>query len=276
MGDIRQFEVESGRSGVDVGAGALAVTPVELEVLSTGPGETQLVWRSDLTDVVVAGADPATAEMVEDMAAELPAADIVYSIDRDHRFLGIENTAELREAMLVAFDLLVERGVMPEGDALAATRSLFVNLPDAQLGQLLSEDIQVLHLFDGVQLAAGERVEFDDRLPNAFGGDPFPALTVVELTRMVDEDGCVEIVQTTTPDPASFAAILTDSLARSELSPGDGGVDLTDLDFDIENGIVAQYDHATGRLRQVRATQRITVDGSTRTDTLIIRDVTPG
>lgn len=274
-GEVRQLEVESGRSGSGSDSpGGLAVTPVELEVLDAGPDGYRFAWRAATSDVVVAGASPATAEAAEDVLAELPTPTIVYSVTADHEYLGVENTEEMRAALIESIDFLAERGVIPEDEAFERVRGLYETLDGPTIDQLLTEEIRTFHLFDGVELADGEQVRVDDLLPNALGGEPFPAETVIELTRIVDEDGCVEIVQTTTPDPVRFGEILAESVVASGLVPAGTPLDEVDLVFEVENRIIAQYDYASGRVRQIRATQRVEVDTTTQTDTLIVRDTT--
>lgn len=273
VGDVRRLELRKGRTDeTGVNADTFGVTPVELEVVASTSSGFAFAWRTSTSTILNAPASAETQAQLEELLAELPTQSIEYRIGSDREFLGVDNIADLRAQMLDVIVLFEEIGVFDDPEVQARLTNLYESMDDATLTVMLAEPIQLLHFFEGAELVVGDEISGADELPNALGGPVIPAFTTVGLARMIDDDGCAEIVQTTTPDPSQFGQIMVESLIESGLAPPDAPLDEAMLDFDVENRIVAQYDVAAARFRRVTATQTITVGDQTRVDTTILED----
>jgi hypothetical protein len=187
-------------------------------------------------------------------------------------FDGVENVDEIRSEILEAADVLAEIGAIDDPTSL---EEFYGNLSDDGIAQIFSERPITYHALDGFPLEVGQPLAFDDQLPNAFGGAPFPAMTTVEITNLVDADGCIEVTMTVVPDPEQFFPILEQSMRESGLVDEANPFDPATLEADIVNTVVGQYDGATGFAKSVYASQLIEMDGERRLDETTIRDVTP-
>lgn len=255
----RELEVQIRKS---TSPSAASLTPVTLTVLETvGSGGARFEWVSSQTAL---NGVPARPDL-EDLLEGAPKERIVYSVDDDRYFRAVENVDELRTAYGETFDLLVDAG-MSEAEVTAG-REFLDGLSDDGVSQIFSERPMIYHALEGFELEVGQSRSGDDVLPNVFGGEPFPAVSTVGITNLVDDDGCVEVTMTVVVVPDEFIRILSESLDLAGPPPDES-------DATIENTVIAQYDLHTGLLRSVSATQFIRIDGQERIDETTIRDVT--
>ncbi|GEM_PF-5233619 len=105
----------------------------------------------------------------------LPKQHVRYRVDHTGAFVGVDNIDELRAAGLQAADLLAE--LDPDDPTIDSVRELFAELPDESIVAIFAEEPQVFHYFDGLFIDVDDPLEGPDVLPNAFGGEPFPATT---------------------------------------------------------------------------------------------------
>lgn len=272
----RELELQIGRSNtVSPTPEGFSRTPVNLTVeAGTDHG---WVMRWELESTVLDGIDvPEEArEMTAELLSSLPPQQIGYELRADRVWLGVTNAEEIRAATMEMLDLVFD--LHGDDPAVGQTRDLFESMPDDALARLYSEDPQVFHVLEGIELTVDDPIEFPDQLPNALGGEPFPAVTTVEILEVEDDDGCIAIQMQVLPDPERVMSILMDTLA-SFLPPGTSQQELEAAaeGFEIENRIVGQYDLGSGYFRRITATQRVGDGAMERVDTKIITDLTAG
>lgn len=262
-GDERAVEVEIRRSRH---ADISSTTPATVRVVDVGVGGQRMRWSSRSTTIEGAG----YSELVADVVDALPPEVVEYTL-RSGVVVSVDNVDDIRSNLEALNDVLIEAGV--DEESMAAGSALFDSMSDEAFGRVFSERPQLFHAFEGFELTAGEPIEFDDLLPNALGGKPFPAISTVELTSVDDEDGCVALAWTTRPEPDEVLRILNESLERlaqtdeAVLSPDEVG------ELAIESRLRAQYDYASGALVEISAVQEIRTDSERRVDETIIREV---
>jgi hypothetical protein len=272
VGASRQLQMEDGRSGSGQSVGGLTITPVVLDVLASEPSTVGLAWRAG-RGAPIAGTTTSDAAAISEVLADLPTTDILYTLDGAGAFVGVENIEEQRAALIDTIDALADHGAIPD-DVHERLRTAYDQLGDQQIGQVVSEPMQLFHALDGLTLEVGERIELDDLVPNALGGEPFAAVTTIELVQMVDEDGCVAIERHTVPDPDHVSQMLLESIAEQGMLPDQVSIEDGTDGLEVEMVIRAQYDYESGRLRQIRSTQRVSLGAEVSTRTLIIHDET--
>ncbi len=247
---------------------ASSATPIEIEVTGSGAGGTELRWTSSSS--VISGLDvPPELESIID---DVPLQRIEYLIDPDGVYAGITNVDEVRQNALDSLELIAP--LLGDEDTTAQVEDLFRNLPDLQVELLFAEATTVFHAFDGLPLNPGEEIEFDDELPNGFGGEPFPSTTTFSVDQLPDADGCLALTSTTIPEPDELVRIIQESVESAFGSRPDDAETLER--FGARNDVVVRVDPSSGAVRSVEATQRITADGETRVDITTIREVVPG
>jgi hypothetical protein len=78
----------------------------------------------------------------------------------------------------------------------------------------LTEFIQFYYAWFGYEYAMGQIIEYEDSLPNVFGGDPIPARATVEITELDLENYTFNLMHTLKPDEAAFRELLIDFFKR--------------------------------------------------------------
>lgn len=267
-GVTRSLELQIGRedSRQPTSAG-LSLTPVQVRSTAIDDDVTELTWEAEAS--VLDGLGLSADDL--DALGEIPPQRFEYRLGSDRLWLGADNTEEIRATALTTIDLLADSF---DEQTLQQVRALYESMPDENLAQLFTEEPRLFHSLEGIALTIGTAAEAPELLPNALGGDPFPAITTVEIVDLVDGDGCVSIELRTVLDRDETDRILADTLEAR--FPDSSAADLESImvGFEIENLVVAQYDAGSGFFRTVTGTQR-TSDGSTeRVDTKIITDVT--
>lgn len=247
-------------------------TPITIEVEQVDESGALLRWRSGLTAVAGFSADDLAAMGLS--LDDVPKQNILYRIDADGFYAGVENVDEIRSVAVESLDFLAP--VIGDEETVESLRRVYGALGDEELVTVFAEEPSIFHLLDGAVLAPDDSIESSDVLPNAFGGEPFPAVTTFAVTNLQDTGGCVEATLTTVPDPEEFARILFESVSDAF------GVPLDEIDeaeairsFDVRNQVVLRIDYLTGEVRQVVATQEITAEGMTRVEATTLTRVSP-
>ena len=248
-------------------------TPVDLTIEQLD-GELSFRWASRTT--LFDGLDISATEerLLEPLIERAPRQVLEYRLDADRLWIGPDNPDELRENIDDTYDLLVGLGAFDE-TLVAEVRQFYAEMPDEQLALTFAQEPQIFHSFEGLELLVDERFEFPDLVPNAFGGEPFPATTSIWVDELIDEDGCVRVELQTTPDPESFTRILFETLRDAfGNEPDQAEADELGETFRIETTVVAQFDQGTGFFRSVSTTRFVTDGQEERVDTRSVLDVT--
>ena len=274
VGDARQLEVRTAVSADE----APDLSLVDGNVVSlriTGDGDLRTaVWESansTLIDLLVLPAG--FAGEVERTGSAVPGDRFEYLIDGNA--VSIVDLDRMRQNVLDLLDQLQLDGALDAHSTLRNQMSVD-DIDDATLSGLLIRRPTIYHVLDGHELDRDVAVSFPDVLPNGFGGEPFPATSTVLVEGMLDDEGCVSIVQRTVPEPNAFRRIFAAEIERRG-APTSGPVFEAALEeFSIERRYIGQFDGGTGRLWRIRGEQ-ITQAGQQRQHAVTeITDVTPG
>ena len=275
-GTERHLEVESWRedtSQPEAAGTRLTSARLTLDV-NVATGGWNFVWDAGPTTFDESTVTEQLFDEAAPLLAQMPEQLIRYQLDNDRFWLGVDNPDEIRATAVKVAELTAQ--VAPsDSDLMAQARELYETLPDAEIGLLFSEEPQILHSLEGLELAVGEMIEFSSLLPNALGGDEIPAVTTIEIVDLVDDDGCVAIEMRVIPEPGALGAIMAETLRlRFPDFTDDGAFEAAANSMEIESTYQGQYDFGSGFFRKVTETKRISDASMSRVDTTIITDVT--
>ncbi|MCP4959198.1 MAG: hypothetical protein GY925_08005 [Actinomycetia bacterium] len=280
VGMVRELELQIGkRNSTRPSLEGLSSTPVTLTVIGEDAGGWVLRWEAGTTSLEALGLPQSLAAEAAEGLEDLPRLVIDYRVDEFGFYAGVVDPAALRTYVNDVFDWMAVTLPDPGFDT-GEVQDFFAGLPDEGFEQMFTQDLQVFHGFGEIAIFVDEVLEFDDLLPNAFGGAAFPAVTTLAVIDLVDDSGCAAIQIRTTPDPDQFVRILGETL-RETLPDVYGDMSDEEMlaeagDLEIENVVVVQVDAGSGSVRRVTATQAFESATEGRTDTKIVTDITDG
>ncbi len=82
-----------------------------------------------------------------------------------------------------------------------------------------TREAALFYMFSGAELTLGERVRFEDLLPNPFGGEPLPSLAAIRLKAVDRQVRTATIEWNQIIDPEKAGPILLQSLAKLSGKP---------------------------------------------------------
>ncbi len=263
----RRLQVEIGKSRVGSG---LSSTPITMDVTPHDDGGWEFDWQFEETNLDALGIDGA-ALTAEELADRFPSLALSYRIDELREWRGLTNVEQARGYLDSMFELIREIG---DPDTADQVQTAFESLSDEDLAFAIAEDPLLYHTFEGLPFVVDEPVTGPDLLPNAFGGEPFPATTTIRVVELADPDGCTVMEMVVTPDPEELSRIIGESL-RAAFDLPEEQIEAIQAGFEVENRIIARYDHGTGLLIDLEARQLVS-DGSTeQVETRVITDLGP-
>ncbi len=248
-------------------AATLAVT---VTALAIDGRRSSLAWESTPTVLPDLVRLPGVGGELARLGEDVPVERVVYDVDGGG-FAGVRNVDEIRATASATFDLLEDAAALDFHSSIRVRLTLD-GLSDELLAELYAEGPRLYHRYDGIRLTAGDPVESAAVLPNPFGGEPLPATATIELTDLVDADGCTAVRETVTIVPGEARRAVAAALTAGGT---DADVDEAVESFSVGRALVAQYDPGTGRLWRLSAAQLVEVHAERRYDTTVIEDVTP-
>ena len=260
--------IERNRADDTIPDGAVALADVALTVTAETATGWEFEWGTSGLSLEAFGIPPMFRQQVDELVDGAIAPPLRYGLGFDGYIEGLLNGDEVTQATIALLDEILAF----DPDA-AEIRAVLDQIDAATLELFALEDPSVYHFFDNAVIDVDQPLVIDDLVPNNFGGEPFPAVTSVEVVPSAAGDDCVTVVMTTEPDPARFAEILLESLEAvfGEAPPED---ELNTGEWSILNRTVARLDARTGLVSSVVADQIVTVEGMTQSDRLVIVDVT--
>lgn len=277
-GQTYVIEIEKGRErrvGDRVTLRGRSTTQVEVAVLEETPDGYTVEWRFGQTRLD----DPAQAAepLVRELFALADGMRVRIAIDGDGSYAGLTNYAEVRtrvDAMIATmFRVLAEQGMSEQ--ILSGARDAV----DAALGtkekfeDFALKELNIYYMLFGVSFADGATIDYDDLLPNAFGGDPFPSRGHLLLKERDRRSGLATIEWTQALEPVETRRILLDTmtgLAERMGRPAPRASDLPELAIDDQATFV--FNERTGRPPSLRW-QRTARSGNTaQVDSIVIRE----
>jgi hypothetical protein len=264
---VRQREATRGRAGQ--GRRVTTRSDVEVRVLSAGPEGAVVQWQfGDVRfDDPEQAKDPGVAEllgMAHHVRYEL-------DVDPDGAIRRLRNWTEVRDlargATARLLELLRQRGVPSQTRSAISERINALYSSEQQILAYSLKEPSLYHLAFGKRYELSTPITAHEQLPNALGGEPFPATTSFTLTRLDEPARQAVIEWKQTIEPAEARRIMlktmTDFAARSRRPPPTEA-DLPQLEIGSNAEMVVETD--TGSLKSLRLERVSRVGPSSQTD----------
>ncbi len=246
-----------------------ARSSAEIEVVSASEESFVVAWTHGETtfDGAGAGEDP----LAKQMADLVKGLRVEIEMDSEATITGVRNWKEIRDTMKKAVDVLFE-GLNAKGmdaDVLAKIRAQVAPLyaGKAQIAQNCTRDAQRYFMVLGYGFEDGKPVEYDDKLPNPLGGEPFPCkaryslrgvdrktgIATVDFRQVIPPEDALRIMEKTVKD-----------MAERMGKPVPDGEGLKS--FSIEDTAEFRVELATGWIESLTHTRATKAGGASQDD----------
>jgi len=215
-GEKHRYTMVKGRRTTQ-GAGAVngtATTPIRIEVLDANDDGYCIAWTAGKTriDDPAQAADPLTKAMT-DLTSDVT---VVLQLDSRTKLQGVRNWRQLQAMGRKVIEMTLEeaRRVGTNDTTIEKTRQQLLSLlaTRQQVEMLFTRSSQVFFMPLGLELSAGRAVEYADRLPNPFGGEPFPTRASFTVDRIDPSSDTAMLTWRQEIDPVAGARVLEETL----------------------------------------------------------------
>ena len=187
-------------------------THVTLEVLKSNAQGYLVGWTAGDTTFDV---PTASESLVRQIVGLMKGLQIVLQINQEGIITGVQNWNELRsETVKVLDDLLSKTRNSPQQGSdyttLSNLRAQWDSLfgTKEQIERLCTRDAQMYFLALGRAYDSEKPYEYEDRLPNPLGGEPFPARAMITLTAFNEQSKQAALTWSHQADPQQAARII--------------------------------------------------------------------
>jgi len=217
VGQRLQYEiVKSGRKTRDGEATFKATTrtDLEIEVLRADADGYLIAWTQGETrfDDPQPAADP----MLQRMTNLVRGLRVLLQIDSEANVVGVRNWKELKETIGKILSTVTDELKISGMDATMLSKitaqlaSMYATRE--QIEMMCTREPRMFFLVLGGSFSAPEPTEYQDRLPNPFGGEPFPSRAAFVLKGVDRQSQRATIAWTQTLDPEHARRIMEKSL----------------------------------------------------------------
>lgn len=217
-GDKVVYEMARSRKktlGDKAPAAATSKADLEIEVLEAREDGFAVTWKTgELTfDTPAAKGAEAIAQRI---ASPTSGLGVVFELDDHASIQRVRNWKEVQEASRKTVDVIcaeMERAGV-DSKVIAATRAQAAALcaDEASVQSLCTREAQVFFMAIGAELQRDRPIEFDDQLPNPFGGAPFPCKGRFSLAGVDRKSGVATVDFAQTLSPADTRRIMEETL----------------------------------------------------------------
>jgi hypothetical protein len=197
-------------------------TPIDVEVLRAAEDSYTLAWTTrETTMTAQAGETEKLAKRFADLTKDLR---IVLDLDARAVLTGVRNWQEVRDTVKKALDVICDEFAKSGVDAATIAKTRGQITPTfagkTQVEQFCTRDLQPFLMAIGMEFEGGKPVEFDDKLPNPFAGEPFPSKGRFTLRGVDRELGVANVDFRQTIDPEAARRIMAKTLSDMEKRMG--------------------------------------------------------
>lgn len=276
VGQRLQYEmVRSGRKtrGDEATANATTRTDLEIEVLRADADGYLIAWTHGETrfDDPRAAANP----LLQRMANLIRGLRILLEVDAQANVVGVRNWQELKdtiEKILSSIsDELKTSGIDPAMVSKVTGQLASMYATREQVETMCTREARMFFLSLGGQFSTTEPIEYQDRLPNPFGGEAFPSRASFVLKGVDRPSQRATVAWTQTLDPEHVRRIMEKSLQDLAARVG-GPVPEADAlkDMTVEDTAEFVVDMSTGWLDHLSHTRLVKTGTTTQEDVLTI------
>lgn len=154
-----------------------------------------------------------------------------------------------------------------------ATREM---LAGPTLATSVLKDPQIFYFACGMQLTLGELQEFDELLPNPFGGEPFPGSSQLLLESVDEAANRAVVIHRLQLDPEEARRVMLETFIKLAADTGSPTPRASDLpDFSIVDESEYDLDLVTNLPRSLTHVRTVSAAGSSQIDRLAFRILPP-
>lgn len=161
----------------------------------------------------------ALPEKFTQKASKYPMTEIIYETNQYGRFIGVKNWKEIRAIMQnLTKDLiesLAEESLDPNNNYKETMKHILA-LYESQEGieAYVVPELNLFHFVFGIELYLEEVLEYEERYPNMFGGDPIKANAQLFLEKIDFHEKKCTLINKTRLNPNDTKKLILDVLAK--------------------------------------------------------------
>lgn len=245
-------------------------TLVVVEVTSAGPEGSVLRWTQGTT--TFEDPDQDNDPIARSINMILKNNELDLELDEDGDYTGVRNWKALRTSgAKVRDEVLSQMSKAGTPKAAIETARLATDkilaTKETLEAALTRQPLLILKPF-GKSYELGTPIEYEDELPNPFGGDPFPAKGVCVI-KFDKDKGIAHVTFKQAPDPKDVTRIVqkwADDVAKKTGTPAPDELP------EIKVNDTAEYvvDVTAGWINSVKHTRATTIDKVTQTETVTL------
>jgi len=273
VGDAYALELTKTRQqsqGNREGKAKGTVTSVQVEVLEEHADGYTIGWT--LGESVFIGSETIDKSVVDELANLFQGSTLQLRTDAFGTPSALLNEEEVRaqidELLERVSEFAIAEGAPPAEmqQVLDATRSM---LEGPALSAMALKEPQVYYFACGMQLELGVVQEFEESLPNPFGGAPFPGTTELLLESVDQAANSAVLLHRLELDPVQTRRIMLETFTKLAQESGAPAPRASDLpDFSIVDESAYELNLATGLPRTVTHVRTVSAAGTSQVDRL--------
>lgn len=277
-GEKHRYTMVKGRRKTQ-GAKAVSgtgTTPIRIEVLDANDAGYCIAWTAGKTriDDPAQAADPLTRAMT-DLTSDVT---VVLQLDSHTKLQGVRNWRQLQAMGRKVIEMTLEEIQRAGTDdaTIDKTRQQLLSLfaTKQQVEMLFTRSSQVFFMPLGLEHSVGRPSEYEDRLPNPFGGEPFPTRASFTVDEIDPSSDTAVVTWRQEIDPVAGARVLEETLNDLAVRMGKPVPPGRTLDFvNVTDEARFVLHRSSGWPQRLSHTRTTTVAGASQMDSLSFTEI---
>ncbi len=245
-----------------------SLTPIDVEVLAKR--DDGYTYRWTFTKPIIQTGAPLPGSLIDKMTGLVDGMQLDLLADESGSITALADPAAMdahfERTSKVLMHEIVAKGELAANE-LASLKKAVSSMKGPTFQASYLNFPRLFYMPSGAALILGEKREYEDELPNPFGGEPLPSKAYLVLTKVDKSAGEVVIDWRQTIDPAKAGPILEASIREFTKRSGQELPKEATLNFDaIEDASTYVYDLATGLPKSVVNSRTTMMAGRRRVD----------
>lgn len=245
-----------------------SLTPIDVEVLAKR--EDGYTYRWTFSKPIIQTEAPLPGSLIDKMTGLVDGMQLDLLADSSGSVTALAEPAAMdahfERTTKILIDEIVAKGELAASELVSLKKAVSsMKGPTFQASYLNFP--RIFYMPSGAELNVGEKREYEDKLPNPFGGEPLPSKAYLVLTKVDRSAGEAIVDWRQTIDPAKAGPILEASIREFTKRTGQELPKEAKLSFDaIEDASTYVYDLVTGLPKSVVNSRTTMMAGRRRVD----------
>lgn len=192
----------------------------------------------------------------------------IYKTDEVGSFIGMENASEIKMSILSKLAIVEDMYAdQKEREVFQKIMSPIKDMLTSEEGieQLIGRELQLFHMLYGIALDSGSSIDYDDQLPNLFGGAPIPAKSRLTQTSMDTLAGTFVVINETTPQEKAVKKLMQEFMMKVAPDKKEAKKAVSKMDIQLLNRHTYEMYYGYYLPKSINSVQRIaiTLNGET-------------